>query len=144
MLTVMEHSTATPVFEACPLTVAEVTEHTLSFLVDTRAPWTSKVGEPPIVGISVVNGTRNTWVSLSAKASYSAFQPRIEELWSPPASAYFEGSDDPNVRVLTVTVESGSYWSAPGGGPIGRLIAVIGAAMGRTGDGDHGDVAVSS
>jgi general stress protein 26 len=139
MLTVVDRSGTTPVFEACPLTAAEVGENTLSFLVDARAPWTHHLGEPT-VGLSAVNGTHNTWVSLSGKAEVSDDRARIIQLWSAPAEAYFDGRDDPNVRLLTVNVATGSYWSAPGGGPIGRLVAVIGAAMGRSGGSDHGDL----
>lgn len=142
MLTVVDSSGSTPVFEACPLTAADVSEKSIAFLIDARAPWTQFLADPPTVGLSIVNGTRNTWVSLSGDAFTSADRARIDQLWTAPAAAYFDGVDDPNIRVLTVNVSTGSYWSAPGGGPIGRLFAVIGAAIGRSGGGDHGGVAL--
>jgi hypothetical protein len=53
----------------------------------------------------------------------------VAKLWSPAAGTYFDGPDDPRIRVLQVKMDDGEFWSAPGAGPVGRLIAVVSASV---------------
>lgn len=130
-----------------PLTVAEAHGGVLTFLVDASAPWFVDV-EPPTrpageVHLTIANG-RNDWISLRCRPSVSGDWATIDRLWNPAAAAYFDGKDDPDIRALQVSVIDGSYWSAPGGGVLGRLASVVTAAIGRDHalpGNDHGDVA---
>ena len=65
---------------------------------------------------------------------------RTAQLWSAGAAAYFDGKDDPLVRVLDVTVGYGEYWDGPHGG-LGSLVQIASAAVGRE-IGSQGDIAV--
>ncbi|MEO7370451.1 MAG: pyridoxamine 5'-phosphate oxidase family protein [Ilumatobacteraceae bacterium] len=127
-----------------PLTVASVQTDDLLFLIDRRADWlTEKIlGEHVHVAISA--GGRNDWVSVNGKASLNDDRTLIRELWTPFAGAYFDSEDDPNVVVLDIAVNEGEYWSAPGGGPFGRLISIVSTALGHEkgpGAGEHGTIA---
>lgn len=131
-----------------PLAVADVHGGVLTFLVDATASWFEEIGDDPLaagrdpidaidrpsrphdVALTVATG-RNDWLSLHGRPAATADPSAIVRLWSPAASAYFSGPDDPNIRALQVSLLDGEYWSAPGGGAIGRLVAVVGAAIGR-------------
>jgi general stress protein 26 len=130
-----------------PLTVAEVHGGVLMFLVDAGAPWFGEldpeaVHAAPDVHVTIANG-RNDWIAMRGRPAVSAHATTIERLWSPAASAYFDDRHDPGIRALQVSVIDGDYWSAPGGGALGRLASVVGAALGRDGHAPgntHGDV----
>lgn len=123
-----------------PLTVAKIDGDTLLFLVDRTAGWFDDVGVGTDVHVAISASGRNDWVSLNGTAMTSTDRATIDELWSAPAGAYFDGKDDPNISVLGVAVRDGEYWSAPGGGPFGRLVALVSAAIGKGPSGDHGAV----
>ena len=123
-----------------PLTVAKVDGEHLLFLVDRTANWFGDVGDGAEVHVAVSAAGRNDWVSLNGTVQVSIDRAVIDELWSAPAGAYFDGKDDPDITVLGVHVRDGEYWSAPGGGPFGRLLAVVSAAVGKGPSGDHGTV----
>jgi general stress protein 26 len=39
---------------------------------------------------------------------------KIRELWNAFAEAWFEGPDDPNIRLLRVAPHEAHYWETPG------------------------------
>ncbi len=123
-----------------PLTVAGVGGATLLFLVDATASWVA--GLPPADEVNASIATRrNDWVSVTGPAVVSNDPEAITRLWSPAAGAYFDGADDERIRVLQLHMEHGEFWSAPGHGPLGRLVAVVSAAIGTdTGSGDRGQI----
>ena len=123
-----------------PLTVAKVDGDHLLFLVDRTAPWFTDVGAGAEVHVAIAASGRNDWVSLNGAAKPSTDRALIDELWSVPAGAYFDGKDDPNITALDVAVSDGEYWSAPGGGPVGRLVALVSAAVGKGPSGERGTV----
>jgi general stress protein 26 len=127
-----------------PLSVAEVHGGVLTFLVDANASWFAPFAEDMSdpTGrsarrevIAAISTSRNDWVSVRGRVSVSSDPVTIERLWSPVSGAYFDGPSDPAIRALQVSLLDGEYWSAPGGGVIGRLVAVVGAALSR--DDDH-------
>lgn len=125
---------------ARPLTVAEVDGGVVLFLVDGAASWIDEVRAPGSEVLVAVDNRRNDWVSVRGRTALSADRNTIDRLWSPPAGAYFDGPDDPRVTALQVSVIEGEYWSAPGSGAIGRLLSVVGAAIGQELPGEHGTV----
>lgn len=121
-----------------PLTTASVQTDHLLFLVDRRADWLGELGSAS-VHVTVSGNRRNDWLAVNGTATLNADRALIRELWSPPAGAYFDGEEDPNVTVLDIEVSDGEFWSAPGAGPVGRLISVVASALGRSG-GTHGAI----
>jgi general stress protein 26 len=123
-----------------PLTVAGLGAGTLLFLVDSSADWVAALDAPAEVNASI-STRRNDWVSVTGAATVTNDHEAIARLWSPAAGAYFDGADDPRIRVLQLHMESGEYWSAPGAGPLGRLVSLVSAAVGsEAGAGERGRV----
>lgn len=123
-----------------PLTVAAADDAGVSFLVDGSADWLRHLPAGAQVNVAVANGSRNDWVSISGPARTSADRATVRRLWSAPAKAWFDGPDDERAAALHVPVDHGSFWSAPGGGPLGRVVAVLSAAVGRGDGGEHGSI----
>lgn len=118
-----------------PMTIAAVARGHVDFLVDVTADWIPHAEGGRPVNVAVSSGGRNDWVSLTGTATVDRDRSRIEELWNPAAGAYFDDASDPNIGVLRVDVSNGEYWSAPAGGPVGRLVHLVSAALGD-GEGD--------
>lgn len=124
-----------------PLALAGHQDAVLSFLVSTTAEWVSSLeatGSPTTVTFS--DPGKNTYVALQGSARTVEDRTRIDELWNAGAGAYFNGKDDPTVRVLDVTVRYGEHWDSPGG-KLGTALNLATAALGRP-VGDQGDVVV--
>ena len=124
-----------------PLALAGSDGSVLSFLVSVDADWVAALeagGSPTTVTFS--DPGRNTYVALQGSARTADDRPRIAELWNVGAASYFEGKDDPQVRVLDVTVHYGEYWDGPHG-RLGSVLQLASAALGRP-TGEQGDVVV--
>jgi len=125
-----------------PVTVAEVDRTYLRFLVDGSADWMRAITEGRAeVHVTLSDNRKNTYLSLNGKVRTTADHDVIERLWSAPAGVFFDGPTDPNLAVLVLEVEEGSYWDSPSG-RLGQAIAPLKAALGRPTDaGDHGAIA---
>ncbi len=65
---------------------------------------------------------------------------KIADIWNAFDKAWWDGPDDPRIRLLTVTPDRAEYWESPG-----KLVAyadmLVSAATGKRPDtGDHGGV----
>lgn len=81
-----------------------------------------------------------SFVVVHGQARASDDRARIKELWTAFDKAWWDGPEDPRIRLLTVTPASAEYWESPG-----KLIAyadmLVAAATGRKpATGDHGSV----
>lgn len=113
-----------------PLALAGVDGSTMHFLVSADADWVQSIGaESTPCTTTFSDPARNDYVALQGSARVVHDQRLIEALWSPEAAAYFDGKDDPNLRVLAVDVADGEYWDSPAG-TVGRLLALAKAAAG--------------
>lgn len=129
--------------DARPLTVAGVNGDVLAHLIDASAPWMQSLDEGDHVLLTLSDNRSNDWVSVTGRAHISTDEARIDELWSPMASSFFEqGRDTPDIAVLEVRAEHGQYWSSASG-RLGSLLTMVKAAVTDARDsGDHGDLAV--
>ena len=83
----------------------------------------------PQVNVAYASSGRNTYVSVSGKASIVADKAKIAELWSPAMNIFFPGGkDDPNLRLIRVRAESAEYWDGPGT-VIGKALYLLVAAV---------------
>lgn len=124
-----------------PITVTEVDGVALRFLVDGSVDWARAIadGRAEIHG-TVADNRANTFLAFNGTAEVANDRDEVARLWNPGASAFFEGKDDPNIRVLRVDVASGEYWDGPSG-RVGQGVAMVRAAMGHPRDaGDHGAI----
>jgi len=126
-------------WKARPLALAGTSDGRLRFLVSVDADWVEgleQTGSPTTVTFS--DPSKNTWVALQGSARTTDDRALVQELWNPAAAAYFEGADDPSVRVLEVDVAYGEFWDGPSG-RVGQLLSLARAALGGQ-SGDQGDV----
>ena len=129
-------------WESRPLALAGSDGATVSFLVSADTDWVAALeagGSPTTVTFS--DPGKNTYVALQGSARALDDRARIHELWNPGAASYFDGKDDPAVRVLEVTVDRGEFWDGPHG-RLGSLVQVAAAALGKD-LGEQGSVVTS-
>ena len=86
---------------------------TLWFLTGANTHKDDEIKKDNRVNISYAAPDDNSYVSVSGTAEISRNQEKIEELWSPFHKAWFpEGKEDPNIRVMKVSVEQAEYWDS--------------------------------
>jgi general stress protein 26 len=106
-------------------------EGALWFITDRNSHKAEEVRLQPQVNASFASGERNTYVSLSGRASVVFDKARLQELWSPPMSVFYpRGIDDPELCLLRVQVESAEYWDGPGG-LVGQALYLAATALTR-------------
>lgn len=125
-----------------PLAVAGTDGGTLRFLVSTDAEWVAglEVASSPTT-VTFSDPSKNTYVALQGAARTTNNRAQIAEIWNAGAGAYFEGKDDPKVRVLEVDVHYGEYWDGPHG-KLGQALNLAKAARGNKDASEQGDVVV--
>lgn len=129
-------------WKARPLALAGQEGGVLSFLVSTEADWVAGLEiESSPTTVTFSDPGKNTYVALQGAARTTNDRARIAELWNVGAAAYFEGEDDPTVRLLEVTVSYGEYWDGPHG-RLGQALNLLKAALGDEDAGEQGDIRV--
>jgi general stress protein 26 len=93
------------------------------------------------VVLSFQNGASFVVVYGGAQASND--REKIRQIWTAFDQAWWDGPDDPRIRLITVTPDRAEYWESPA-----KLIAyadmLISAATGKRPDvGEHGSVRLS-
>lgn len=79
-------------------------------------------------------------VVVHGRAIASNDRTKIADLWTPFAKAWWDGPDDPRIRLLVITPGRAEYWESPG-----KVVTfadmLLSAAIGkRPSTGDHGSV----
>lgn len=82
------------------------------FLTDARSHKEDEIRADPRVCLTLSED--DFFLSLSGTAVVSRDQSIINDLWDIGAAAWFDGKDDPNLRLLTVYPEFAEYWDRPG------------------------------
>jgi general stress protein 26 len=83
--------------------------------------------------------TKHVYVTMTGRAVISNDRALITALWSPMYKAWFpDGSTDPSIRALRVTIEQAEYWSASSSSIVRNLEILARAATGgKTPVGEH-------
>ncbi|MCD9030129.1 pyridoxamine 5'-phosphate oxidase family protein [Luteimonas sp. Y-2-2-4F] len=88
----------------------------------------AEIGQDPRVCLAYESPSKNTYVSVSGRASVVDDRARIEALWSAPMRIFFpEGKDDPRLRLIRVEPETVEYWDSPGS-VLGKVLYLATAA----------------
>lgn len=105
-----------------PVTVADVLDARLSFLVARHADWVSSIaGQEAIVHVTLAHDNSSRYLALNGSAIVVDDREELKRLWSPSARAWFDGPDDPELAVLHFDVSDGHYWE----GPTGRIARTV-------------------
>jgi general stress protein 26 len=98
----------------------------LWFFTHVDDPKVDETEEYQQVNLSYAAPDKNTYISVSGKATVSRDKNKMEELWHLFLKAWFpDGLDDPKLALLKVTVEEAEYWDAPAGAQ-GMVATAIG------------------
>lgn len=82
------------------------------FLTDVRAHKDEELNKWPHVCVTL--DEESFFCSVSGTARVSRDPVIIDDIWDKDAAAWFDGKDDPNLRLVTVSPEFAEYWDRPG------------------------------
>lgn len=97
------------------------------FLTDVNGVKDEIIRDNPDVCLAFADKGGAKFVSLSGQAAVSDDRAKIRELWDNDAKAWWEGPDDPSIRLLTVIPEDAQYWDSPG--KVAVMVAMAAAAL---------------
>ena len=85
------------------------------FLSDVDSQKIADIAAFPTVAVTYASSASESYLSLTGKAQVLNDRGRIKEFWNKFMDAWFDGPDDPRVRLIRVDVEQAEYWDTPGG-----------------------------
>ena len=130
-------------YEGRPLSAyAEPEAGRILFMTDSENV-ISEVGAEKSVLLSFADPGGNDFAAIDGDASVVNDRAKIKELWTPWAEAFWDGPEDPAIRIIEVIPRRARYWDAPN--KIATSIAMLaGAVSGKTPSlGKSGDVEMS-
>lgn len=98
------------------------------FLADVESQKIVDIAAFPTVAVTYASSASESYLSLTGKAQVLNDRNRIREFWNKFMDAWFDGPDDPRVRLIRVDVEQAEYWDTPGG-KVASLISMAKAAF---------------
>ncbi|MBW3098192.1 pyridoxamine 5'-phosphate oxidase family protein [Pseudohoeflea coraliihabitans] len=88
-------------------------------------------------GSLIVTGADHVYARIEGRASLSSDRGKLEDLWNPVASSWFDGIDDPDIRLIEFIPSEAEIWETTNS--IGFMVEMAKSKM--TGDtpdmGDH-------
>ena len=107
---------------------------TLWFLTAEESLKVKEIRSDPRVNVSYASTGSASYLSVSGSAAVVNDRALIEKFWNPFLRAWFEGPDDPSIRLIRVDVHEAEYWDTPGG-RVASLISLVKGAI--TGNGEN-------
>lgn len=99
---------------------------TIYFLTDIRGHKEEELARDDHVCLSFAKPGEGKYLVITGRATVFDDRALIRELWDTEAEAYWEGADDPDVRVIAVTPEDAQFWEGPHG--VAATVAMVVAA----------------
>ncbi len=119
-------------------------ENAIYFLTDSRHLKDDEIARYPKLNLAFADTDAMKYVSLSGAAKVTNDRAKIKELWEPTAKAWWDSSDNPNIRLVTVTPIDAEFWDSPGK-TISMVKMLIAAATGNKPDlGENRKVAMQA
>jgi general stress protein 26 len=126
-----------------PMTTIESKDggETLLFLGNHGSELLADIARDPHVNLAYSDEGDAKYVSVSGTATSRDDRATIKEIWNPILKAWWDGPEDPAIRVIEIRIQTAEYWA----GPSSRLVRLVGvAAAAVTGDeyddGEHGTI----
>ena len=126
---------------ARPMTTLEATDDgSLWFFGIREGELVDEARAEPRVGLAYDNHGKGTYAYVRGRCFLREDRARVEQLWSKPHEAWYDGPDDPDLQLIEVRMESAEYWDSPDSGVI-RFLGIIRAAItGEEHEFDHGEI----
>ena len=98
-----------------PMAVQDKTfDGKLWFLTRVSSEKVDEIQQDQHVTLTLADTSNAKYLVLKGRASVNQDRAKIKELWSPFAKAWFDSSDDPNIRVLKIAPDDAEIWDTPG------------------------------
>lgn len=104
---------------------------TLRFLTSVDSNKVREIGRNASVNVAYSDSSSETYVSIAGIARVTNDRAQIKEFWNPFYKAWFDGPDDPTIRVLEVEPVSAEYWITKGGKIVSLLSMLASAVTGK-------------
>ena len=96
----------------------------------------------PTVSLAFADNGGMDYVTITGEGTVSNDRAKIAELWSPFAKAWWDGPEDPEIRLVTVVPHNAEVWEGPSK-LVAYAVMLAAAATGtKPAIGDHGAVAL--
>lgn len=97
------------------------------FLTDAESHKDEEIARDSEVNLAFADASKQRYVSVAGRAEVTNDREKVRELWGTPAKAWWDGPDDPSIRVLKVTPKDAQYWDSPG--TVSAYIRMAAAAL---------------
>lgn len=112
-------------------------ENRIHFLIDVDDRKDEQIEKFPTVSLAFADGQNHDYLALTGQAAITDDRQKIAELWTGVDTAYWDGADDPSIRLLTVTPEDAEVWLGPDRLTAGAALPGTGADLGESVKVDH-------
>lgn len=111
MLSTFEDSKRFP--HSVPMSCQEVdTEGNLWFVFSVESETYKHIMKSPKASLTFASVNDKEFLSINTNAQILSIPTRIDMYWNPTFEAWFDGKDDPNIRLLKLTPEEAHYWDS--------------------------------
>ncbi|MEO7457447.1 MAG: pyridoxamine 5'-phosphate oxidase family protein [Gemmatimonadaceae bacterium] len=104
---------------------------TIWFLTSVNSSKVMEIGNNPSVGIAFSDSGSETYVSVAGIARVTNDRALIRKFWNMFYNAWFDGVDDPTIRVIEIEPVSAEYWITKGGKIVSLLSMFASAVTGK-------------
>ncbi len=117
---------------ARPMATREMGEDgTLWFLTAEGTNKVKEIEKNPRIGLVYADPGSECYVSFSGTAKVTNDRAHIEKFWNPFYRAWFEGPEDPSIRLIEITPSSAEYWDTKGGKIVSLIYMAASAITGK-------------
>lgn len=119
--------------DSCPMATQRIDDDgTIWFFSRKDSTKNQHVAANPAVQLIYMVPNKTEYLSLEGTATVTRDQAKIDELWSGWAKTWFpDGKDDPNLTLISVTIDGGHYWDTKYGKMVALAKIAIGAVTGK-------------
>ena len=115
-----------------PMATQEIdSDGTLRFLTGAESNKVDELESDPRVGLAYSDHGAESYVSVAGTARVTNDRALIKKSWNPLLKAWFDGPDDPDIRVIEVRPKTAEYWTTSGGKFVSLASVFVSAVTGK-------------
>jgi general stress protein 26 len=115
---------------------------TLALATNDAAPLTlaQQIEKFPRVSVAFADPGASDYAVIAGEAVVSNDRAKIAELWTPFAKAWWDGPEDPQIRLVTLHPDNAEIWEGPGKLVSFAVMLAAAATNSKPAVGEHGAV----
>jgi general stress protein 26 len=99
-------------FSVCPMTLQKIDKQgDLWFFSSKESSHFADIEYDNRVQIMYSDDKKQKYISIYGNATHIVDKQKIDELWNPSLTKWFEGKDDPNLVLLNLNIINTYYWN---------------------------------